>query len=186
MQRALDGVVAERIEAPSAEVTALAAEHLLRQPGLEYQLGARGPTAFDGYTFVVHVVGIVHAARQRVLDQAPTRLPVRARAAYRLAMPSGGRTPADEVPVEPDASDLEEVLVAAGMIAAGICTDRPRRGDIVLSLGHGPAGAIALTLGANRSDDLVAMAWNEAPRLRANHAIGRSQSRIYRWPEAQS
>lgn len=166
-------------------MTAKAARYLLERGDVAYALGGRGPDEFDGYGFVRFCVAAIFDARQLLLDEKPRMLPDRSRAAYRKSMPPGGRTPADEVPVEPDAHDLEQVCLAAGMIQVpGRGQAVVKAGDVILYLGHGPAGAVVIEPRSRSGDDLVALMWEEAPRVHMGATMGRHRVRVYRWPEA--
>lgn len=163
-------------------MTVKAARHVINQ-GAAYALGGRGPDAFDGYGFVRHCIKVVFDARQLVLDEDPVELPDRPRATYRSVIPPRGLTPADAVPVEPDARDLEKVCLAAGMeVVPGRYAAVTQPGDVALSLGYGPAGAIVINTGGGAVRDWSAMAWDAAPEIRDDFAQGRQRVRVYRWP----
>lgn len=170
---------------PAGDAMASAASYLIDQ-GATYELGGRGPWAFDGFGFVRQVTQMVFNVRASAVGR-PARglldMPLRA---YPTKIPPQGLTPADAVTVEPDATDLQAVLIDAGMeLVEGRGAARTQAGDVALYLGHGPCGAIILRGMDHPGGEVVAMAWNESPRIRNDVTLGRHRVRVFRWPELE-
>jgi hypothetical protein len=170
-------------ELPAGEMMADAALYLLSlQPSFE--MGGRGPLAFDGFGFVRQVVQMTFDARAFMAKRRTRALLDMPLKAYPTKIPPQGLTPADAVTVEPDATDLQAVLIDAGMeIVEGRGAARTQAGDVALYLGHGPCGAIILRGIDHPDGEAVAMAWNEGPRVRNDVTLGRHRVRVFRWPE---
>jgi hypothetical protein len=163
-----------------ASKTVVLAQQMVGRP---YQLGSLGPISVDGYTLIRGIISLVvdeglGSARRRALPIVPL-------SQYRLDFPPGSYNPADRQLVEPDAHALEEVLVAAGMdIVPGRGGAHTRPGDVVLSLGQGPAGAIVISPWTQDRGEVVVCAWPGRPvAARSDSSFGRSRVRVYRWPE---
>lgn len=160
-----------------AEVMVLAAQTLV---GATYAHEGRVRTGLDGF-------GLIQLCVQAVLDYEAGSITGRA---DRIGSHFGRNKPDAFRPQiqddEVNAHDLDHMLVAWGMVAVqyGPGARYTLPGDVKVSLGSGPAGAIVTTGFQPGQTEWVVAAWRPSgPEVRGDCMLGRSCARIYRWPE---
>jgi len=142
-----------------------------------YAPGGRGaPGGFDGYGFVRWCVSFAAAWRPGV--------------GYDVEAAVGNRLIHDLVDytgwpdLEPSGQSICSALESWGMVRVDQCHPlKTLPGDVIITLGQGPACCIVTDAGNQDRGELVAMVWApKGPAIRSNLADGRAPLRAYRWP----
>jgi len=146
--------------------------------GAPYVHEGRVATGMDGF-------GLIQLCAQAVMDHAEGYFHM----APRLGTHYGRNKPDPFRPQiqddEVNAHDLDQMLVGWGMVAVqyGPGARYTQPGDVKVSLGAGPAGAIVSTGFQPGQTEWVIAAWRPSgPEVRGDCMLGRSCARIYRWP----
>jgi hypothetical protein len=173
--RLLDSELAVVEPKTRAGLMVAAAQSLVGRP---YMHEGRGPVVFDGF-------GFIRACVQVALDhQTGAFVPVDAiEDARGRNMPDRFRPQIQDDEV--NAHALGDLLVAWGLeqVQYGPGARYTQPGDVKVSLGAGPAGAIVVTGFQPGQTEWVVAAWRPSgPEVRGDCMLGRSCARIYRWP----
>jgi hypothetical protein len=181
---ALNGVPVR--ELPAGEMMASATDYLLGLD-LRYRIGGRGPFEYDGFGFVRQAVQMVFDARCFRAGRKTRALLDKPFAGYMTRIPPGGMTPADALPIEPDAIDVVAMLEDAGMERLeGRGGASTQAGDVVVYIGPGPHAGVVMRGASDDPGEAIALAWNDGPRVRDDRAIGRYRVQVYRWPALEA